>query len=334
MTESTDREIIPNLLSIGAEVPENVVTNEDLEKTVDTSDEWITSRTGIKHRHVLGDEETPSSLGVEASREAIDKSIVDAEDIDLVIVATNISDMPIPGSSPFITNDLNLSSDIPFFDIKAGCSGFLYAMDVAVQMVKGGAYEEILIVGLEALSRVVNWEDRSTCVLFGDGAGAAVISARGKRGRILSTSMYGDPSKADLITLEGGGTRLPPAKGDEEDGRYYIKMKGKGVFKSAVNMMKRSSLEVLEDAGLSLSDVDWIVPHQANIRIIKQLAKTLSVGMDRIIVNLDEYANTSTATIPLALKEGVEEGSIRSGDVVLLTAFGAGAAYGATLLEW
>lgn len=334
MTESKDRVILPNILSIGATVPDKVLTNEDLEKMVDTSDEWITSRTGIKHRHVLEEKEIPSSLGVEASREAIEGSPVGAEKIDLVVVATNISDMPIPGSSPFIVKELGLSPDIPFFDLKAGCSGFLYAIDVAANMIRGKGYGEILVVGLEALSRVVNWDDRSTCVLFGDGAGAAVIGARGDRGRILSTSVYGDPSKAKLIRLEGGGTRLPPAEGSENDERYYVGMEGKGVFKSAVNMMKRSSLSVLEDAGLALSDVDWIVPHQANIRIIKQLAKSLGVGMDRIVVNVEEYANTSTATIPLAFKEGIEEGSIGSGDLVLLTAFGAGAAYGATLLEW
>lgn len=334
MNEASDKETLPNILSIGAAVPDKVVTNEDLEKTLDTSDEWITSRTGIKRRHVLEEEEIPSSLGVDASREAIEGSPVDPEEIDLVVVATNISDMPIPGSSPFIVRELGLSSDVPFFDLKAGCSGFLYAIDVAANMIKGKGYEKILVIGLEALSRVVNWEDRSTCVLFGDGAGAAVIGARGEGGRILSTSMYGDPSKAKLIRLEGGGTRLPPAEGTEDDERYYVRMEGKGVFKSAVNMMKRSSLNVLEDAGLALSDVDWIVPHQANIRIIKQLAKSLEIGMERIIVNVEEYANTSTATIPLAFKEGLDEGSIESGDVVLLTAFGAGAAYGATLLEW
>ncbi|MBS3787510.1 ketoacyl-ACP synthase III [Candidatus Bipolaricaulota bacterium] len=334
MIEPSDNETLPNILSVGATVPEKVLTNEDLEKSLDTSDEWITSRTGIKRRHVLEKDETPSSLGVEASREALEDSPVGVEEIDLVIVATNISDMPIPGSSPLIVEELGLPSDIPFFDLKAGCSGFLYAIDVAANMIRGGGYDKILVIGLEALSRIVNWEDRSTCVLFGDGAGASVIGDRGDRGRILSTSVHGDSSKSKLIRLEGGGTRLPPAEGSEQDERYYLEMEGKGVFKSAVNMMKSSSLSVLEDADLTLSNVDWIVPHQANIRIIKQLAKSLGVGMDRIVVNLEEYANTSTATIPLAFKEGIDEGFIESGDLVLLTAFGAGAAYGATLLEW
>ncbi len=334
MNKRKDKIRKPNILGVGTGVPEKVLTNEDLEKMVDTSDEWITSRTGIKHRHVLGEEEDPSSLGVTASEEALRGSSVDRGEIDLLITATNISDMPIPGSSPFITRELGLPGDIPFFDLKAGCSGFLYAIDVAINMIRGNGYDEVLIIGLEALSRVVNWDDRSTCVLFGDAAGAAVISSGGSKGKILSSSISGDPTKAELIRLEGGGTRLPPAKGNEDNGKYYVEMEGKGVFKSAVNMMKRSSLEVIHDAGKELSDVDWIVPHQANIRIIKQLAKSLGVGMNKIVVNLDEYANTSTATIPLALKEAVEERDIREGDLVLLTAFGAGAAYGATLLEW
>ncbi len=334
MTESININGYPRILSLGTKVPDKVITNEDLEEMVDTSDEWITSRTGIKHRHVLEDRETPSRLGSDASREAIAEAPIEPEDIDLVLVATNVSDMPIPGSSPFIVRELGLSSDIPFFDLKAGCSGFLYAIDVASHMIKGDSYDQVLIVGLEALSRVVNWDDRSTCVLFGDGAGAAVIGTRASGGKILSTSMYGDPSKAELIRLEGGGTRFPPAQGSEGDGRYYVEMEGKGVFKSAVNMMKRSSLEVLEKAGMGLSDVDWIVPHQANIRIIKQLAKSLGVEMDKIVVNLEEYANTSTATIPLALHEGIQKGCFRTGDLVLLPAFGAGATYGATLLRW
>lgn len=334
MNQVEEEKEFPYISSVGVGIPDKVIANEELEQIVDTSDEWITSRTGIKNRHVLKEEEDPSSLGVTASKEAISGASADKTDIDLVVTATNISDMPIPGSSPFITRELGLTDEIPFFDLKAGCSGFLYAIDVAINMIRGDGYDDVLIVGLEALSRVVNWEDRSTCVLFGDAAGAAVVSSGGRTGKVLSSSIKGDPTKAELIRLEGGGTRLPPAEGDEADSRYYIEMEGKGVFKSAVNMMKRSSLDVIEDADIELSDVDWIVPHQANIRIIKQLAKSLGVRMDRVVVNLDEYANTSTATIPLALKEAVDEERIESGDLVLLTAFGAGAAYGATLLEW
>ncbi len=334
MTKRYERKDLAKITGIGARVPEKVLTNKDLEEMVDTSDEWITSRTGIKRRHVLEEGEEPSSLGIAAASEAIKHSPTDAEEIDLVVAATNVSDLPIPGSSPFITQGLEISEDIPFFDLKAGCSGFLYALDVASNMVLGAQYDDVLVVGLEALSRIVNWDDRSTCVLFGDGAGAAVVSSSGSTGAVLASSMYGDPSKAKLINLEGGGTRLPPAEGDPEDDRFFVAMEGKGVFKSAVNMMKRSSNAVLEEAGLELSDVDLIVPHQANIRIIKQLAKSLGVGMDKIAVNLEEYANTSTATIPIAFKEYLEEGKINPGDIVLMTAFGAGAAYGATLLEW
>lgn len=324
----------PKLAGIGASVPEKVLTNEDLEELVETSDEWITSRTGIKRRHVLKDGENPSSLGVTASKQAIDDSPIGKDDLDLVVAATNVSDMPIPGSSPFIAGGLGLSRDVPFFDLKAGCSGFLYGVDVASNLVLGKGYRNVLVVGLEALSRVLNWEDRSTCVLFGDGAGAAVISPSGNRGTVLASTMYGDPAEAELINLKGGGTRYPPADGDPDDGRYFMAMEGKGVFKSAVNMMKRSSEEVVERAGFKLSDVDLIVPHQANIRIIKQLAKSLGVGMSKVAVNLDEYANTSTATIPLAFREVIGNGEIEPGDLILMTAFGAGAAYGAVLIEW
>ena len=333
MNDNKELEYIAKITGLGAKVPEKVVTNQDLEEMVDTSDEWITSRTGIKTRHVLEEEEDPSELGIAAAEEAIDNSPFSGDEIDLVVAATNVSDMPIPGSSPFITEGLGISEDIPFFDLKAGCSGFLYGLDVASNML-GNNYDNILVVGLEALSRIVNWEDRSTCVLFGDGAGAAVVSSSGSSGTVLASSMYGDPSKAKLINLEGGGTRYPPADGDADDEKYYIAMEGKGVFKSAVNMMKQSSMDVLREAGVELSDIDLIVPHQANIRIIKQLAKSLGVGMDKVAVNLEKYANTSTATIPLAFKEYLEEGKIQPGDLVLLTAFGAGAAYGSTLIEW
>lgn len=334
MIDGYERGNLAKITGIGASVPEKVLTNEDLERMVETSDEWITTRTGIKNRHVLDEGEDPSSLGIAAAKEAIQNSSTDVKEIDLVVAATNVSDLPIPGSSPFITRELDVSRDIPFFDLKAGCSGFIYGLDVASNMVLGAQYDDVLVVGLEALSRIVNWEDRSTCVLFGDGAGAAVVSSSGSTGAVLASSIYGDPSKAKLINLEGGGTRLPPAEGDPDDERFFIAMEGKGVFKSAVNMMKKSSNAVLEEAGLELSDVDLIVPHQANIRIIKQLAKSLGVSMDKIAVNLEEYANTSTATIPIAFKEYLEEGKINQGDIVLMTAFGAGAAYGATLLEW
>jgi len=322
------------IIGLGTGLPEKVLTNFDLEEMVQTSDEWITTRTGIKERRILRDGEKPSSLAVDAAHMAIEKSGLNESRLDSIIVATNVSDMPIPGSAPFVANELDLEGDVPFFDLKAGCSGFLYGLDVAHSFITSGNYDNVLVIGLEALSRVVNWDDRSTCVLFGDAAGAAVVSNSGNMGRIINTSISGDPSKARLIRLEGGGTRYPPSNGNKSDNHYYVEMEGKGVFKSAVNMMKGSSEKVLKESDLSLSDVDWIVPHQANIRIIKQLAKSLAVSMDRVVVNLDRYANTSTATIPVALSEAVDASEVKSGDIVLLTAFGAGAAYGATLIEW
>lgn len=326
--------LTPKIAGMGIGLPDKVLTNHDFEKIVDTSDEWITARTGIKERRVLEENENPSSLAVSSSRQAIDRSPVSDSDLDLVIVATNVSDMPIPGSAPFVADHLKTESDIPFFDLKAGCSGFLYSLDVAYNLIRSNNYQNILVIGLEALSRVVNWRDRSTCILFGDAAGAAVISNSGATGTILASAIYGDPTKSDLITVKGGGTRFPAANGKKEDNSYYIEIKGKGVFKSAVNMMKDASVKVLAQAGLKLKDIDWIVPHQANIRIIKQLAKSLDVKMNKVVVNVDKYANTSTATIPVALDEAVRGHSIQTGDVVLLVAFGAGAAYGATVLKW
>lgn len=334
VNKRTTSRAIPKIAGMGIGLPDKVLTNQDLEKLLDTSDEWITARTGIKQRRILKKNENPSSLAVSSSREAIDRSPLTDSDIDLIIVATNVSDMPIPGSAPFVADNLETESDVPFFDLKAGCSGFLYSLDVAYNLIRSDSYRNILVIGLEALSRVVNWEDRSTCILFGDAAGAAVVSQFGASGTILGSAIYGDPSKSDLITLEGGGTRFPAANGKKENKAYYIEIEGKGVFKSAVNMMKNASLKVLDKTGVELKDIDWIVPHQANIRIIKQLAKSLGVSMDKVVVNVDKYANTSTATIPVALNEAVRARLIQTDDVILLVAFGAGAAYGATVIKW
>lgn len=301
---------------------------------VDTSDQWIRTRTGIEERHILQDDEKPSKMAVEAGREAIESSEVSPSDLDLVLVATNVSDLPIPGSAPFLAQELDLREEIPFFDMKAGCTGFIYGLDIASKYLLAPEYHHLLLVGLEALSRVIDWNDRETCVLFGDGAGAAVISDNGGGHRIISSTIHGDPAKAGLLRLEVGGTRHPRPNGLSQDHSNYLQMEGKGVFKSAVNMMERASARVLADAGLSVGDIDWVVPHQANIRIIRKLSNRLGVGMDSVVTNLNKYANTSTATIPLALREAIEESTFDPGDRILLTAFGAGATYGATLLEW
>jgi len=323
------------LISLGTYTPDKVLTNKDLEEMVDTSDEWIKSRTGIEYRHLLGEDQNPSDMGVRASRRALEGSPIEGPDLDLIIVATNVSDFPIPGSAPFLAQSICPDSDVPFFDLKAGCSGFIYGIDMGLACLAGGSYENILVVGLEALSRVIDWEDRKTCVLFGDGAGAAVLRAgpSADGGRVLASKIHGNSNKAGLLRVEAGGTRLP-ADGDWNRENYYLQMEGKGVFKSAVKMMEQASREVLANTGLSVQDLDLIVPHQANVRIIKQLGRNLGVKMDKVMVNLDRFANTSTATVPLALEEAMAKGRIEKGDLVLLTAFGAGATYGATLLEF
>lgn len=319
---------------IGAKVPEEVLTNTDLEKMMDTSDEWITSRTGIKERHILDEEELPSKLGAESGREALSNAGLGGEEIDMLIVATNVSDYPIPGSAPFIAEELNLSTDIPFFDMKAGCTGFIYGLDLARSFLLSNFYENVLLVGLEALSRIVNWGDRETAVLFGDGAGAAVLRKEESGGKLIDSAIYGDYEKSELLRMEGGGTRFPASSEETKEGQLYLKMEGGGVFKSAVNMMEKASTEILRRSGFEVGDLDWVIPHQANIRIINKLAKNLDVDEEKVIINVEKYANTSSATIPLAMIDGLREGKINKGDLVLLTAFGAGATYGSCLIEW
>lgn len=318
----------------GSFVPKKILTNQDMEELVETSDEWITTRTGIRERHVLAAGEAPSTMAVEASRGALVSSNVSAEMLDLIVVATNLSDFPIPGTSPFLAQELDIPEDVPFFDLKAGCTGFLYGLDVGARCMGGGGYENVLVVGIEALSRFIDWTDRKTCVLFGDGAGAAVLSLGLNRGRILTSAIYGDCSKANLLTLERGGTRFPTHDDDYRDKSPFLQMEGGGVFKSAINMMEKSSIKVLEDAGYGVDDLDWVVPHQANLRIIEKLSTRLGVQMSQVINNVDRFANTSTASIPIAVDEAVSQELFSSGDLILFAAFGAGATYGSTLIRW
>jgi 3-oxoacyl-[acyl-carrier-protein] synthase-3 len=324
----------PGIAGIGCAVPEQRITNFDLEKLVETSDEWIVTRTGIRERRILRPNEDPAQLGIGAARQAIESAGLAPSDIDFLITATNVSEMLVPGSSPFICEGLKIKREIPFFDMIAGCTGFVYALKVAADLVAAGSYKNVLVVGMEALSRFTDWQDRSTCVLFGDGAGAAVVREMPKGRGILASCLAADSSKWGLLYIEAGGIKTPASAETVQKRQHFLRMEGGGVFKSAVQMMEETTAKALTQAGLTKDDVDWVVPHQANLRIITSFAKRFGISMDRVIVNIDRYANTSTASIPIALTEAVTDGRIKPGDIVVLNAFGAGVTYGAIVLRW
>ena len=316
----------------GSYIPEKVVTNEDLEKIVDTSSEWIVKRTGIRTRHLLTESEIPSDMGVAAGRQALEAAHVAPEQVNLLIAATNFPDMICPGSAPFIADELGLGN-APFFDLKAGCSGFVYGLGVANGLIESGLFPRILVIGIEALSRVTDWTDRQTCVLFGDGAGAALLEAGNNTSGILGTALYGDAAKSMFLHMPAGGTRIPASPETLEQRGHFLKMEGSGVFRNAAPMMEEATLAALANANLTLADVDWVIPHQANQRIIDALVKKLGIPDDRVIVNLDRVANTSTASIPIALDESIRSGKIHPGDIIIMTAFGAGVTYGAIVVR-
>jgi len=316
----------------GRHLPERQVRNADLQEIIETSDDWIVQRTGIRTRHLLDKETPPSEMGVAAARGALDAAGSSAKDVDLLLVATNFPDMICPGSAPFIAESLGMRR-APFFDLTAGCTGFVYGVVVADGLVRAGLYEKVLLVGTEALSRVTDWSDRRTCVLFGDGAGAVLLEPGTVGDGVLGGALFGAPDKALLLHTPSGGTRDPATIETVRDGGHWLKMEGSGVFRNAAPMMERATRAALADASLSLDDVDWIVPHQANIRIIDALVRRLSVPPERVLVNLDRVANTSTASIPIALDEAIRDGRIASGDIVVMTAFGAGVTYGAVVVR-
>ena len=322
----------PGIMGIGTSVPLRRLTNRDLERMVSTSDEWITQRTGIKERRVLDEVEDPTVMGVEAARKALASAGIGPGELDLVITAANVQLLPVPGSSALILEGLT-AKHIPFFDLIAGCTGFVYALEVARQMFQGG-YRHILVIGLEALSRFTNWEERETCVLFGDGAGAVVVGpVEGERG-ILASYLAADSAKWPLLRVEAGGIKTPASAETVAAGLHFLKMEGRGVFEEAVKMMERASLQALEQAGVTKEEVDWFVPHQANLRILKAFARRLHVPWEKVLVNIERYGNTSTASIPLALDEAVRDNRLKEGDLVVLTGFGAGVTYGANVIRW
>jgi 3-oxoacyl-[acyl-carrier-protein] synthase-3 len=316
----------------GHHVPARRLTNVDLEGLVDTSEEWIVQRTGIRTRYVLRDGDLPSDMGVDAGGRALEQVGVGPQDVDLLLVATNFPDMICPGSASFIAEGLGLV-DAPFFDLTAGCTGFVYGIAVADGLIRAGLFRRVLLIGTEALSRVTDWTDRQTCVLFGDGAGAALLEPGGEEEGVLGVALYGDAEKSLLLHMPGGGTRRPASPETLAGREHFLKMEGSGVFRNAAPMMERATRDALQAADLTLADVDWIIPHQANVRIIDALVRRLRTTPERVVTNLDRVANTSTASIPIALDEALRDGRIRPGDVAVMTAFGAGVTYGAAVVR-
>lgn len=317
----------------GMSVPDRVVTNRDLEKIVDTSDEWITARTGIRERRIAEDGEPLSRYATEACRRAMDSAGVGPDEIDLIILATVTPDMPIPATACTVQHDLGCTKATSF-DLAAGCSGFIYAQSVAKQFIVNGRCRNALVIGGELLSRYLDWEDRSTCVIFADGAGAAVMTAGDPPRGVLASAMHTDGSMADYICMPGGGALHPPSQEMLDQRLHYIRMRGNETFKVAVRSIEEVCREVLASAGLQTGDVDLFVPHQANLRIINAVGHRLGIPDDKSYINLDRYGNTSAASIPIALAEAAGEGRIKPGDIVLMAAFGAGLTWAGSVVRW
>lgn len=317
----------------GMSVPEGILTNEDLSKMVDTNDEWIRDRTGIRERHIVRDGQTTASLAVEASIKALQVANLHPSDLDLIICSTSTPEHIFPATACLVQDQLG-ASKAGAFDVLAACTGFIYALNMAAQAIRSDSIQSALIIGSETLSRFVNWRDRNTCILFGDGAGAFVLQASDMPGGVLSSVMHSDGSGGNLLILPGGGSKYPATEATVQAGKHYIEMDGKEVFRFATRVMAQATREALGSAGVELEDVRWIIPHQANLRIIEAAARGLKVPMDRFVVNLERYGNTSTASIPIATVEAMEDGRLQTGDNIVFVGFGAGLTWGALAAEW
>jgi 3-oxoacyl-[acyl-carrier-protein] synthase-3 len=313
----------------GSFLPAKVVTNKDLEKVMDTTDEWIQDRTGIKRRHIVVEGETTSSIGAEAAKRALADAGLSVDDVDLIIVGTCTPDKVFPSTACIIQHKLGIKN-CPAFDLSAVCSGFVYALDVANRFLKTGGAKTALVIGAETLSRITNWEDRGTAVLFGDGAGCVVLTASDEPG-ILSTHIHADGQYEELLHVPFG---VSVGYDQTVAGKAFIEMNGNAVFKRAVATFDAIARETMADLDVELSDIDWFVPHQANMRIIKAAAKKLGMPMERVIVTVDEHANTSSASIPLALDQAVREGKIKRGETLMFAAFGGGFTWGSVMLKY
>ncbi len=322
-----------NIVSTGSYLPEKVLTNFDLEKMVETSDQWITERTGIKERRIANENQTASDLAYEASKVALGRADLNAEDIDLIITATVTGDMPFPSTACILQDKLG-AKKAAAFDINAACSGFLYGLYVADSFIRSGMHNKILVVGTEVLSKITDWEDRTTCVLFGDGAGAVIVEPTTENRGIISMSINSDGSMWDLLYLPAGGSKVPASRESVDNKLHYIKMKGNETFKFAVRTLEDLVIKILEENNLAPSQLSLLIPHQANLRIIQATADRLGLPMEKVLINIDKYGNTSAASIPIALDEAVMSGRIKDGDYILLEAFGGGITWASALIKW
>jgi 3-oxoacyl-[acyl-carrier-protein] synthase III len=321
------------ILGVGAYTPERVLTNRELEKIVDTSDEWIRERTGIHERRIAADGESTSDMALRAAERALEMAGLGPQALDLIVVGTVTPDMPFPSTAAFLQHKLGAGM-IPSFDIGAACAGFIYGLSIADRFIGAGAHRHVLVVGVELLSRVLDWQDRGTCVLFGDGAGAAVLGVAEGNGRgVLSTSLHTDGALTGLLSLPGGGSREPMTVQSLADQRNKVHMMGQEIFRVAVKNLAMSSEAAMAEAGVRASDIDWVVPHQANIRILKQLAERLAIPIERFVLNIDRYGNTSSASVPIALDEAWRDGRIKEGQTVLVFALGSGVSWASAIVR-
>ena len=321
------------ILGVGNYLPQRVLTNYELEKMVDTTDEWIVQRTGIKERHIVAPEEATSDMALHAAQMALQDAGVAAEELDLIVLATATPDHAFPSTACIVQNALG-ATKAAAFDLGAGCTGFVYAATVAAQFIMAGSYKKVLVIGAETVSRILDWQDRNTCVLFGDGAGAAVLGEVEEGYGILGMDLGSDGSGAPLLYQPAGGSRKPASAETVQAHEHFVSMNGNEVFKFAIKIMGKTAKKSLAAAGLTEHDIDILVPHQANLRIIQSAAKHFKMPMERVWVNVDKYSNTSAACIPIALTEMQQKGAMKKGDVLLLVAFGAGLTWGSIVLKW
>jgi 3-oxoacyl-[acyl-carrier-protein] synthase-3 len=317
----------------GMYVPEPVLTNDDISKLVDTNDEWIRDRTGIRERRIARENEFPSTMGVEAAIRALQVANLAPTELDLIICTSSSPEYIFPATACIIQDQIG-ATKAGAFDIQAACTGFIFATNMGAQAIRSGSVKNVLIVGTEVLSRFVNWKDRNTCILFGDGAGAFVLQASDVPGGVMSAVMHSDGSGANSLSIVAGGSRHPATEATIHEGKHFVQMDGKEVFRFATRVMGRAVLEALEQVKMTTNDVQWIVPHQANYRIIETAAKYLKMPLDKFVINVDRYGNTSTASIPIATVEALQKSQIKPKDKVVFVGFGGGLTWGAMVVEW